>query len=132
MVLLAGCGNDIRSKEKVQESILQRLQTRSGLDLNSLDMTTTSVTFEKNLAHATVAFHPKNDTSVGSGMLMSYTLENRDGKWIVIKVGDSQGHSGMGRTGPGAAELPPGHPRVDAANPHATPAPESAGSERPQ
>ena len=130
MVLLAGCGKDIRSKEKVQEAILQRLQTRSGLELNSLDITTTSVRFEKNLAYATVAFHPKGDTRVGSGMLMNYTLENRDGKWVVTRVGDSQGHAAMGPTGAGAQGLPPGHPAVDPANPHALPAPPSGGSER--
>ena len=130
IVLLAGCGKDIRSKEKVQEAILQRLQARSGLDLKSLDVTTTSVSFEKNLAYASVAFHPKGDTNVGSGMLMNYTLENRDGKWVVIKVGGLQGHAGMGQMG--GDNLPPGHPPVNPTDPRAVPAPEAAGSERAQ
>jgi hypothetical protein len=132
IVILAGCGSNIKSKEKVQEAILQRLQTRSGLDLKSLDVTTTSVSFEKNLAFATVAFHPKGDTNVSSGMLMNYTLENRDGKWVVVKVGGSQGHAGMGQTDSRTDGLPPGHPPVDSTNPHALPAPDSAGSERTQ
>jgi hypothetical protein len=132
IVLLAGCGKDIRTKEKVQEAILQRLQTKSGLDLKSLDVTTTSVSFQKNLAYARVAFHPKGDTNVSSGMLMSYTLENRDGKWIVIKVGDSQGHAGMGQMGSRTDGLPAGHPPVNSTDPHAMPTPEAAGSERPQ
>jgi hypothetical protein len=127
IVFLAACGRDIKSKEKVQEAILQRLQTKSGLDLKSLDITTTSVSFDKNLAFASVAFHPKGDTNVSSGMVMNYTLENRDGKWVVIKVGGSQGHAAMGSDG-----LPPGHPAVDSTNPHAIPGPESAGSERTQ
>ncbi len=59
MVLLPGCGKNIRSKEKVEEAIVNRLRTRSGLDLKSLDITTTSVSFNKNMAYATVAFHPK-------------------------------------------------------------------------
>lgn len=132
MVFLAGCGKDIKSKEKVQEAILERLQTKSGLDLKSLDVTTTAVSFEKNLAFASVAFHPKGDTNVSSGMQMNYTLEDRDGQWVVIKVGGTQGHAGMGTTGSGSDGLPPGHPPVDSTNPHATPAPESAGSERTQ
>jgi hypothetical protein len=132
IVILAGCGKDIRSKEKVQEAILQRLQARSGLDLKSLDVTTTSVSFEKNLAYARVAFHPKGDTNVSSGMLMNYTLENRDGKWVVIKVGDTQGHARTGQMGSRTDELPPGHPPVNLTDPHAMPAPEAAGSERPQ
>jgi hypothetical protein len=131
IVLLAGCGRDIKTKEKVQQAILQRLQTRSGLDLNSLDVTTTSVSFDKNLAYASVAFHPKGDSNVSSGMLMNYTLENRDGKWVVLKVGDSQGHAGMGQTGSAAGQLPPGHPPLDSTDPHAVPPP-TAGSEPAQ
>ena len=127
ILVLAGCGRDIRSKEKVQEAILERLQTRSGLDLKSLDVTTTSVSFEKNLAYASVAFHPKGDSNVSSGMLMKYTLENRDGKWVVIKVGDSQGHSAMGRTDSGGEGLPPGHPPIDSTHPGAAQAPGSGG-----
>ena len=117
--LLAGCGNRIQTKEKVQEAIINRLQTRSGLDVNSLDINTTSVTFDKNMAYATVAFHPKGDPSINGGMTMKYTLEARDGKWPVINVGDSQGHS----QSPGAgSSLPPGHPSVGASsNPQAGP-----------
>jgi len=113
IILLAGCGKDIRSKEKVQEAILNRLQTKTGLDLKSLDVTTTSVSFNKNMAYATVAFHPKGDPSITSGMVMKYTLEDRDGKWVVVNVGDSQGHAGMGHTATGADQLPPGHPPTE-------------------
>lgn len=132
LLLLAGCGRDIKSKEKVQEAILQRLQARSGLDLNSLDVNTTSVSFEKNLAYATVAFHPKGDSNVSSGMVMNYTLESRDGKWVVVKVGDSQNHVGMPASGSRADQLPPGHPPVDSMNPHVQAAPESGGGGRTQ
>ncbi|MBV8072595.1 MAG: hypothetical protein JO270_22015, partial [Acidobacteriaceae bacterium] len=82
----------MRSKDKVQEAIMQRLRTSTGLDVNSLDVTTTSVSFEKNKAFATVAFHPKGDPAINSGMTMKYTLEERGGKWVVVNVGDSQGH----------------------------------------
>lgn len=114
-VLLAGCGKDIKSKEKVQEAILNRLQTRSGLDLKSLDVTTTSVSFNKKVAYATVAFHPKGDLRVNSGMVMKYTLEDRDGKWVVVNVGDSEGHGMTGHAASGTDQLPPGHPPLDGA-----------------
>jgi hypothetical protein len=119
-LLLAGCGgNNIRTKDKVQEAILRRLQTSSGLDLKALDFTTTSVRFDKNLAYATVAFHPKNDGNLDSGMTMTYTLEDRGGKWVVVNVGDSQGHQLRRPGSPGpASQLPPGHPPIDSANPH--------------
>jgi hypothetical protein len=123
-LLLTACGNSLKTKEKVQVAILDRLQAHSGLDLKSMDVTTTNVSFERNLAYATVSFHPKGDPAVNSGMTMKYTLEARDGKWIVTKVGDSGGHSASNPI-PGSTALPPGHPSLEGAspdNPHA-PAP---------
>lgn len=103
----------MRSQEKVREAIIQRLQTRSGLDLGSLDITTTNVSFDKNMAYATVAFHPKGDPRVDSGMTMKYTLEARDGKWVVVRVGGGgPGHGGTGQPGAANTGLPPGHPPI--------------------
>jgi hypothetical protein len=99
----------MQSKEKVQEAIMKRLETHSGLDLKSLDVSTTSVTFDKNMAYATVAFHQKGDPSVNGGMVMKYTLENRDGNWTVVKVGNMQENATHGE---GTGALPPGHPQV--------------------
>ncbi len=76
----------------MQQAIIQRLQGSSGLDLKSLDVTTTSVTFDKNFASATVSFHPKSDPTINNSMTMKYTLEDRGGKWVVVNVADSQGH----------------------------------------
>jgi len=131
----------MKSKEKVQDAILHRLQTSTGLDLNALDVTTTSVTFEKNKAYATVAFHPKNDPAVDSGMTMRYTLEARDGQWVVVNVADSQGHGMAGHGSASSDALPPGHPSIDsvppggaapgAVNPHAAPGTQSSDG-RPQ
>jgi hypothetical protein len=111
MVLLTSCEeNGMKDKAKVQAAILDRLRSHSGLDLKSLDVNTTAVSFEKKKAYATVSFHPKGDPVVNSGMSMKYTLEDRDGKWVVTKVGDSEGH-GMTSGTPGAGgALPPGHP----------------------
>ncbi len=126
MVLLAACGQNIKSKEKVQEAILNRLKTNSGLDLETLDVTTTAVSFDKNMAYATVAFHPKGDSRLNSGMAMTYTLENRGGKWAVVKVADSHGRGLAGQAATGAGELPPGHPPVNSmdqppvSDPHGT------------
>jgi hypothetical protein len=105
-----GCSGN-RSKAQVEKAIMTRLQTHSGLDLKELDITTSSVSFNKNKAYATVAFHPKGDTNVLSGMVMKYTLEQRDGKWVVVDIGDSQGHSMTNSMG-GGSQLPAGHPPV--------------------
>jgi hypothetical protein len=117
ILVLASCRNESKSRDAVQEAILHRLQASTGLDLKSLDVTTTSISFEKNLAYATVAFHPKDDPSVTNGMSMKYTLEERDGKWVVLNVADSQGHGVGGHGAAGAAPLPAGHPPIDGASP---------------
>jgi hypothetical protein len=116
---LTACADRLHNKEQVQKAIVERLRTHSGLDMNELDVTTTTVSFEKNMAYATVAFHPKNDPAVNSGMTMKYTLEEQSGKWVVVKVGDGQGHgmpghAGMnGGGGISGGTLPPGHPQVN-------------------
>jgi len=113
VLVLAGCSNDLKTKEKVQAAVLDRLQNHSGLDLKSMDVTTTNVSFEDNIAYATVSFHPKDDPTVNGGMSMKYTLEARDGKWVVTKVGDSAGHAMTSPTpGIDSGGLPPGHPSV--------------------
>lgn len=83
------------------------------MDVNALDVMTTAVDFKKNMAYATVSIHPKSDPSIQS-MVMKYTLEDRDGKWVVTNVADSQGHGMAGHTSanPNTA-LPPGHPSLD-------------------
>ena len=112
LTVMIACGSNIRSKERVQEAIVERLKTRSGLDMNQLDVTATNVSFDRNTAHATVVFHPKNDSRVNSGMAMNYTLEDREGKWVVTGVGDSQGRGMFRSTDPSRRALPPGHPPV--------------------
>ncbi len=123
-VVLTACRDDLKTKEKVQQAVVDRLQEHSGLDLKALDVSTTDVKFDQNKAVATVAFHPKGDTSINSGMTMKYNLEERDGKWVVTGVNNAQGtplgthppvgQSPMGQSPAGQPEgqLPPGHPAL--------------------
>jgi hypothetical protein len=130
--LLLGCQNSTQSKEKVQAAIMDRIQNKTGLDLKGLDVTMTSVSFEKNVAHATVAFHPKGDSSVSHGMEMKYTLEQRDGQWQVVNVSDPHGNPARSPSGMGG-QLPPGHPSVEGGAPgHPGPnsAPQQGGQTR--
>ncbi|HEY3457495.1 MAG TPA: hypothetical protein VGK64_23135 [Bryobacteraceae bacterium] len=122
-LVLAACSNNMKSRDKVQQAILSRLQEHSGLDLKNLDVNTTAVTFDKNMAYATVFFHPKGDPKLDGGMTMKYTLTNKDGKWVVVNVADSQGHGINGRPRGGGTDLPPGHPPLDSGNPSSSPAP---------
>ena len=135
----------MKSKEKVQAAIVERLQSKTGLNVNELDVNTTAVTFDKNMAYATVAIHPKGDSTVSHGMAMKYTLEDREGKWVVVKLNSPGGTPGLGSSpggsmmghdpaGPGDP-LPPGHPSVSPGtsdalpNPHAT-SPAPSGTDR--
>lgn len=129
LLFLVSCTNDLNSKDKVQAAILERLKAHSGLDLKSMDVNTTDVRFENNLAYATVAFHPKGEADLKSTMTMKYTLEARDGKWVVTKVGDSAGHSTSNPMQSGSGgNLPAGHPSLDQganpADPHAAAPPQ--------
>jgi hypothetical protein len=130
IVLLAACGPNIKSKEKVEEAIVNRLKANSGLDVDKLDITTTGVSFDRNMAYATVAFHKKGDSSLRGEMVMTYTLQDRGGKWAVVKVGDSHGKSMTGQMPSGAGELPPGHPALDSMDAPAVPNPHG-GAGRP-
>lgn len=129
-LLLVSCGSNINNKEKVQEAILERLKAHAGLDMDSLTMTTTAVRFDSNKAYATVAFHQKGDTDVHGGMVMTYTLQKEGGKWNVISVGDSTGHSTLPKGGemssPTGTPLPPGHPKIDPSQNMSQPMPQPA------
>lgn len=118
-VVLSACRDELKTKEKVQQAVVDRLQEHSGLDLKALDITTTDVQFDKNKAVATVAFRPKGDTSINSGMTMKYNLEERDGKWVVTGVNNAHGsplgtHPPVGQSPMGQpdGQLPPGHPTI--------------------
>ena len=129
--LLASCGNGMKSKEKVEAAIIERLQSKTGLNVSDLDVNTTAVTFDKNMAYATVAIHPKGDTTVSHGMAMKYTLEDRDGKWIVVKLNSPGGTPGLGSPmehGSSGDPLPPGHPSVAPGSSDALPNPHGMGS----
>jgi hypothetical protein len=116
-ILLVACQNGMKSKEKVRAAIMDRIQNKTGLDLKELDVTTTSISFEKNMAYATVAFHPKGDSSVSHGMEMKYTLEQRGDQWQVVNVSDPHGNPARSPSSDMGGQLPPGHPSVESAPP---------------
>lgn len=113
LCLLAGCGPSIKTKEKVREDLLAHLQ-KAGLDTQALEIDITGVKFEKDQAHAAVSFRPKTASNIHDGIMMNYTLQSRDGHWVVIGRADSQGHgAGQPSGGDGAVgSLPQGHPPV--------------------
>lgn len=120
--LLAGCGRNIQNEAAVRQGVLDYLQQRkaqTGLDLDSMDVSVTSVSFQKNEARATVYFKPKGSSD---GMQMNYALERSGDKWVVKGRSESGAnpHGAQGLPGnphgdtmsPNSQGLPPGHPPV--------------------
>jgi hypothetical protein len=104
--LAAACSKDIQNTEAVRQGVVDYLQQRTaetGLDVNSLVVTVSSVSFEQDVARATVSFSPKSAPSV-TGMSMNYVLDRKGDKWVVKgrQVNPVNPH--------GAGEIPPGHP----------------------
>ncbi len=127
-VLLPGCGNRaIQSEAAVRQGVIDYLSQRSDLNLSTMQVEVTSVSFRENEADASVSFRPKGAAG-DSGMTMRYTLERKGNRWVVKGRGQSQpGHaphgmgqppqggqaSGMpGSSAQGGAGLPPGHPPI--------------------
>jgi hypothetical protein len=106
ILCLVGCSKDIQNTEAVRQGVVDYLQQRTaetGLDVNSLVVTVSSVSFEQDVARATVAFSPKSAPGV-TGMSMNYVLDRKGGKWVV------KGRQINPGTPHGVGEMPPGHP----------------------
>jgi hypothetical protein len=125
---LAGCNSagNIDTKEAVRQSVIDYLAGRQNLNVGSMNVDVTSVSFKQNEAEAVVAFAPKGTQVSGQGMSMRYTLERKGSRWVVKGKTDSSSQNPHGAMPPGenphsgaapgaAAEmpaLPPGHPTV--------------------
>ena len=99
--------------------MVEHLGKGAGLDLASMEVEVTAVSFAGDQAKATVNFRPKANPE--QGMQMNYTLESKGKKWMVLKkAGSTASPHGDATVAPApAGDLPPGHPPV---NPSATPA----------
>lgn len=117
VVLLAGCSKNIQSNEAVKKGVLDHLSQNKSLQMSSMDVDVTSVTFRGDEADAMVSFKPKG-MDASSGMQMRYTLERKGNAWVVRKSGASGGGMGHGAMAPpadGSSAMPPNHPPVGSA-----------------
>lgn len=111
LVVLAGCGRGIESKDAVRQGIIDHLSAKAGLNVSSLQVDVTAVTFRKDEADATVAIRPRGSTDAGSGMTMNYTLERKGNRWAV-KGRRETGGTPHGAMPGGGQAMPPGHPPI--------------------
>src|SRR5262245_36566774 len=114
---LSGCNRGVESKEAVRQAIIDHLSKRSDLNITSMNVEVTSVSFKPNEAVALVTFAPRG-TAPGQGMSMRYTLERKGSQWVVTRRADS-GQEPHGGAAPGAPSggLPPGHPPLGTQKP---------------
>jgi hypothetical protein len=117
-LLLAACARkNIENKEAIRQAVVEYLsarQAQTGLDMSTMDVNVTAMTFERDTARATVEFRVKNSEA---GMQLNYTLDRKGDKWVVQARQDTgQGH-GVVQPEPGGTQLPPGHPSVPSKSP---------------
>jgi hypothetical protein len=123
-VVLAACSGNIHNTEAVRQGVIDHLSSRKNLDLDlsSMDLQVTSVSFRENEADATVSFTPKGGAA--AAMSMRYVLERKGNHWVVktkSEAGASPHGAGAPEGGAGGQQLPPGHPPVQ--QPPPAPAP---------
>ena len=104
-LVLAACSKNIQNPEAVKQGVLDYLKERGptmGLNVAAIDANITSVSFEKDVARASVAFVVKG-TPDGGGMSVDYVLDRKGGKWVV------RGHQ-VSPVSPHGADPLPGSP----------------------
>jgi hypothetical protein len=123
MLVAAACSKNIQNEAAVKQAVLDYLNARAsqtGLNMASMNLQVTALTFEQDQARATIYFQPKN--MQGGGMSMSYTLDRKGDKWVVRgrqetganphgAGGFPAGQAPGGTITPGQP-LPPGHPGI--------------------
>lgn len=72
--------------EGVREGIRQHLSSLKTLNLDAMDIRFTNISVNGDAAQAQVEFAPKTGGASGAGMRVSYSLEKRDGQWVVVKT----------------------------------------------
>lgn len=138
LVLFAGCKKQESDADAIRSGINQHLASLNTLNLGAMDMNITKVSVQGNQAEAQVEFKPKTGASQASGMQVAYSLEKRNGIWVVEDTKAAGGaiqHPGPGGNVPtgaapsspdgsmpnfrdlvpnsGSGTLPAGHPPVN-------------------
>lgn len=113
----AGTGCHRSSPEAgVRQGVIDYLSKRSNLNMSGMNVDVTSLVVRQNEADAVVSFTAKG-ANPGQPMSMRYTLERKGDRWVVKDKAEAGASPHGGAAPPAGAQLPPGHPSVDSANP---------------
>jgi hypothetical protein len=116
ILCLAACNRGTPNSDAVRQGVIDHL-ARAGLNVAGMDVTVRSVQMNGSQADAAVTVTAKGGNAA-QGMQMTYHMEQKDGKWVVVGRGNSGQH---GSTAPPAAnpqtggmpapeDLPAAHP----------------------
>jgi hypothetical protein len=103
---LAACNRGTQNKDAVRQGVLDHL-TAVGLNVSGMTVDVTSVQFNGDHADASVSIAPKNGPA-GGGMATVYTLDQKNGKWVVTGRKDAGGSPHGGGAMPPAGSSPHG------------------------
>ncbi len=109
----AACQRATETPDAVREAVIDAVQSR--VNLSQMEVDVQSVNFKGEEAEAMVDFRPKG-SAPGSGIVMKYVLEQKNGKWTVKDRSEGGNpHSEGGVMGAPQepmrdGDLPPGHP----------------------
>jgi hypothetical protein len=105
------CGRAPESKEAIRQGVIDAVAGR--VNLTQMDVDVSTVSFKGQEAEALVDFRPKGGAP-GSGIQMKYTLEQKNGKWVVKQraEGADSPHKEGGAPGAAGGALPSGHPPI--------------------
>jgi hypothetical protein len=113
-----GCNRANQSKEAIRQGVIEYVSGK--VNVGSMDVDVTAISFKGNEADATVSFRAKG-ADASSGLQMQYTLEQKSGKWVVKDKAQAGGSPHGAPMNPGAGSphgeaggaLPQGHPPLD-------------------
>lgn len=114
-LLLAACSKNVQTTDAVRQAVVDDIKIRAGqtgLKMDAMDVSVSSVSFATNEARATVAFSPKG-MPPGSGMSMDYVLARKGDAWSVTSRQLSGRSGGVPGGGLSPGQLPPGHPGTE-------------------
>ena len=114
------CSKDIQNSEAVKQGVMDYLranQSKTGLNIEAMQVEVRQVSFQKEEARAGVMITPKGIP--GGGMQMNYVLSRNGNKWVV------KGRQENGANPHGGADtqqqMPPNHPSVPSGAPQEQP-----------
>jgi hypothetical protein len=118
ILCLAACNSAKQNSDAVRQGVVDHL-SRAGLNVAGMDITVRSIQVHGSQADAAVTITGKGGNSA-QGMQMTYHMEQKDGKWVVVGRQDGGQHGSTvappaatprdGGSMPSPEDLPAAHP----------------------